>query len=109
LAPGAGARRFAVAGRFTRTARRWKVGAIALATEIGASAILIDDRPARRLAERAGLRVVGTLGLLLQAKKRGLIVTIRPELDKLLETSFFLGEQLYDQVLRMSGEGPRVP
>jgi predicted nucleic acid-binding protein len=70
--------------------------AIALASEVGAAAILIDDRPARRLAEMAGLSVIGTLGLLLEAKKVGLIRTIRPELDKLLETSFFLGEQLYD-------------
>jgi uncharacterized protein len=78
--------------------------AIALASEVGAAAILIDDRPARRLAAKTGLTVVGTLGLLLQAKEAGFITTIRPELDKLLETSFFLGEQLYDQLLHMAGE-----
>ena len=82
--------------------------AIALAIEVGATAILIDDRPARRLAERAGLSVVGTLAVLLEAKKAGLITTIRPELDKLLETSFFLGEQLYDQLLRMASEDPKA-
>ena len=36
--------------------------AIALAIDVGAGAILIDDRPARRLAEAAGLNVIGTLG-----------------------------------------------
>ena len=45
--------------------------AIALAVELGAGAILIDDRPARRLAEAAGLNVIGTLGLLLEAKRAG--------------------------------------
>jgi predicted nucleic acid-binding protein len=80
--------------------------AIALAVELGASAILIDDRPARRLAEAAGLNVIGTLGLLLEAKRAGHVTTIRAELDKLLETSFFLSQQLYDQVLRMAGESP---
>ena len=81
--------------------------AIALAVELGAGAIVIDDRPARRLAEAAGLNVIGTLGLLLEAKTAGHIGTIRAELDKLLETSFFLSQQLYDQVLRIAGEhGP---
>jgi predicted nucleic acid-binding protein len=78
--------------------------AIALAVEVGASAIVIDDRPARRLAEAAGLNVIGTLGLLMEAKRAGHIRTIRVELDKLLETSFFLSQQLYDQVLRIAGE-----
>ena len=79
--------------------------AIALAIDVGAGAILIDDRPARRLAEAAGLNVIGTLGLLLQAKQAGIIASIRPELDKLLETSFFLSQQLYDELLRLAGEG----
>jgi predicted nucleic acid-binding protein len=78
--------------------------AIALAVEVGAAAILIDDRPARRLAETAGLNVIGTLGLLLEAKRAGHIRTIRTELDKLLETSFFFSQQLYDELLRVAGE-----
>jgi predicted nucleic acid-binding protein len=78
--------------------------AIALAVELGARAILIDDRPARRLAEAAGLNVIGTLGLLLESKREGHIRTIRPELDKLLETSFFLSQELYDQLLRLADE-----
>lgn len=79
--------------------------AIALAVGVGAGAILIDDRTARRLAEAAGLNVIGTLGLLLEAKRGGLIVSIRAELGKLLETSFFLSQQLYDELLRLAGEG----
>ena len=78
--------------------------AIALAVELGASAILIDDRPARRLAEAAGLNVIGTLGLLLEAKRAGHIRTIRAEVDKLLETSFFLSQELYDRLLRLADE-----
>ena len=78
--------------------------AIALAIEVGAGAVLIDDRPARRLAQEAALSVIGTLGLLLGAKRAGVITAIRPELDKLLETSFFLSRQLYDELLRLAGE-----
>ena len=78
--------------------------AIALAIEIGADAVLMDERAGRRVAEEGGLKVIGTLGLLLEAKRAGHIETIRAELDKLLETSFFLSPQLYDQLLRMAGE-----
>jgi predicted nucleic acid-binding protein len=78
--------------------------AIALAIEVGADAVLMDERAGRQVAEEAGLKVIGTLGLLLEAKRAGHITTIRAELDKLLETSFFLSPQLYDQVLRMAGE-----
>ncbi|PYR07014.1 MAG: hypothetical protein DMG00_17505 [Acidobacteria bacterium] len=41
---------------------------------------------------------------MLEAKRTGTIKTIRPELDKLLQTSFFLSPQLYDELLRMAGE-----
>ena len=51
------------------------------------------------------MKVVGTLGLLLEAKRAGHIKTIRAELDKLLETSFFLSQELYDQLLRVAEEG----
>jgi len=78
--------------------------AIALAIEIGADAVLIDERAARRVAEQAGLKVIGTLGLLLEAKRAGHVTSIRADLDKLVETSFFLSPQLYDHVLRMAGE-----
>lgn len=78
--------------------------AIALSIEIGADAVLIDERAGRRVAEEAGLKVIGTLGLLLEAKRADHLTTIRRELDTLLETSFFLSQQLYDQALRIAGE-----
>lgn len=78
--------------------------AIALAIEFNADQIILDDRPARRLAEASGLNVIGTLGLLLGARRAGLIDRIRPELDSLLKTSFFLSPELYNELLRSAGE-----
>lgn len=78
--------------------------AIALAIEVSAGQIILDDRPARNLAEASGLHVIGTLGLLLGAKRTGLIDHLRPELDNLLKTSFFLSPELYDELVRRAGE-----
>ena len=48
--------------------------------------------------------MIGTLGTLLTAKRTGLLKSIRPELDALLRTSFFLNAKLYDELLRAAGE-----
>jgi predicted nucleic acid-binding protein len=78
--------------------------ALALALEIKAERILVDDRPARRLAQELSLRVTGTAGILLVAKRHALIPAVRPYLDQLIQTSFFIGPDLYDDLLRRAGE-----
>jgi hypothetical protein len=78
--------------------------ALALAIELNADWILLDDLPARRSAEASRLNVIGTLGTLLTAKQAGLLPSIRPELDALVRTSFFLSPLLYDKLLREAGE-----
>ncbi|MQA30508.1 MAG: DUF3368 domain-containing protein [Luteitalea sp.] len=78
--------------------------ALALAIELRADWIILDDLPARRSAEDSDLNVIGTLGTFLAAKHAGLIKAIRPELDALLRTSFFLSPQLYDELLLAAGE-----
>lgn len=77
---------------------------IALALEVRPDAIILDDLPARRIALAAGLNLVGTLGVLLGAKRVGLLPAIRPELDGLVRTSFFLSPQLYIELLQAAGE-----
>jgi predicted nucleic acid-binding protein len=78
--------------------------ALALAIELRADRIILDDLPARRSAEAAGLNVIGTLGALVTAKRTDLLKAIRPELEALLRTSFFLSPQLYNELLRAAGE-----
>src|SRR3989442_15231321 len=78
--------------------------ALALAIELKADWIILDDLPARRSAEATGLNVIGTLGALLRAKQVGLLQSIQPELDALVRTSFFLSPLLYDKLLREPGE-----
>ena len=78
--------------------------AISLALEIDARLIILDDRPARRLAQSLGLPVIGTLGILLAAKKSGLIPAVKPCLDGLLGFDFRLAPALYQQLLEDAGE-----
>ena len=77
---------------------------ISLGLELVAGRVILDERPARRLATSLGLAVIGTVGLLLAAKDRGFLVKIRPELDRLLDVRFFMDEELYDRILAQAGE-----
>ena len=63
--------------------------------------VILDDDPARRLAQKLGLNVVGTLGLLLSAKRHGFIPGLRPQMDA---PGFFIRPELYDQLLSIAGE-----
>ena len=77
---------------------------IALAVQLGASRVLLDDQDARRSARLYGLQPMGTLGVLLQAKRRNLLPTLRPEIDRLAQTNFYFSESLVLEVLRIAGE-----
>jgi predicted nucleic acid-binding protein len=77
---------------------------ISLGLEIGAERLILDEQPARRLATSLGLRVIGTVGLLLAAKDRGFLTKIKPELDRLLAVRFFMDQELYDRAIGQAGE-----
>lgn len=79
--------------------------AVALAVETEADLVLIDERRGRRAARRLGLRWVGLLGVLIEAKRTGHIATIRPLLDALrMDAGFWISESLYREVLEAAGE-----
>lgn len=78
--------------------------AIALALEKEAARIVLDDLDARRLADQLGLKVVGTLGLLLAAKLRGEIPSLRAEIDRLRRGGFRAAPALIEEILRSAGE-----
>jgi predicted nucleic acid-binding protein len=78
--------------------------AIVLAKEISADWLLLDDLGARRRERAIGLRVVGTLGLLLMAKSAGYIPAIKPLIDQLRSTNFHADPTLYEQVLSEANE-----
>jgi predicted nucleic acid-binding protein len=72
--------------------------AIALACELGATQLLVDDRAARRVALQRGLAITGTVGLLEQAAERGLI-SLPAALQKLLRTNFRIDADVIREAL----------
>jgi len=78
--------------------------ALGLALELKAALVVVDERPARRLAVGLGLPVVGTAGILWRAKQAGLLPAVRPLLDELLHLGFRLSPALRYQVLMDAGE-----
>lgn len=81
--------------------------ALALADEIGADLVLLDESAARQRAKSLGLQKTGTVGILLRAKRDGVIDQLRPELDELRATSFWIDESLYQRVLAAVNENPK--
>ena len=78
----------------------------ALAEERDARLVILDDRDARRYAQRIGLPLTGTVGILLEAKERGLIDAIKPLLNGLLANGIRLGPSFINDVLQQAGETP---
>lgn len=77
---------------------------ISLALEVSATSVLLDDLPARRRAEELRLPVIGSVGILLIAKDHGYIEKVRPYMDAMRATSLYLGDRVYNGILRAAGE-----
>ncbi len=75
-----------------------------LALEQREAVAVLDDALAREMAETLNLNFTGTLGLLLDAKKAGLIDEVRPLLDRLQVLRFRLASHTRAAVLKLAGE-----
>jgi len=78
--------------------------AISLYLETNADFLLIDDKKGRAIAARNGVRIIGTMGVLLWAKQKGFLVKIKPILDLIMQTDFRISNYLYLQILDRAGE-----
>ena len=79
--------------------------AIALAIEMQADQVLIDERRGRLIASRMNLRYTGILGILVEAKSKGLIPEVKPLLNALIDVAgFWVAESLRNSVLELVNE-----
>lgn len=81
-------------------------GTIALALAKSDPLLILDDAAARAYAPTLGIRLTGTLGVLVKAKQSGLITAIRPCLDQLDKLGFYLGSHVRARILSLAGESP---
>jgi predicted nucleic acid-binding protein len=79
--------------------------ALALALELKADQVLIDENQGRRVAARLNLKFTGILGILIEAKSQGLISLVKPLLDSLInQAGFWIAESVYNRVLQIADE-----
>ncbi|MFN3997978.1 DUF3368 domain-containing protein [Algoriphagus sp.] len=78
--------------------------AIALGLEKTDPLLIIDDLKGRKFAQKLGLKITGTLGLLIIAKRQNLISSVKPSLEKVKKTDFRFSKNLEKTLLRLSGE-----
>lgn len=77
---------------------------IVLAIESKADFLLIDEYKGRMIAESYGVKITGILGILIQARKKGLISSVKEPVSKLVEVGFRLDRGLVEKVLKSLGE-----
>ena len=83
---------------------RGEAEVIALAQELNADLVVLDERLARLFAKRLGLRVTGVLGVLLRAKAAGHVRALRPLLTELRAGGFWLSDAVVGEALRLARE-----
>jgi predicted nucleic acid-binding protein len=75
-----------------------------LALEVPEAVAVLDDALARQVAEALNLKLTGTLGLLIDAKRAGLVSAVGPLLDQLQALRFHLAMHTRIAVLKLAGE-----
>ena len=74
--------------------------AIALALETPGCTIILDDYKARVVAKQLGINITGTIGVIIKAKLKGIIPSIKPILEKIKQTNFHLSKEIELQALK---------
>ncbi len=78
--------------------------AIALALETPDSVVILDDYKARKIAERLGVTLTGTIGVIIKAKLNGIIPSVKPIIEKIKQTDFRLCAEIEIQALKEADE-----
>lgn len=81
-----------------------EASAIALALENTVRVIILDDLKGRSVAQKLGLNVTGTVGIIIKAKRIGLLPSIKPLLEKIRQTNFRLSAAIEVEALKQAGE-----
>jgi predicted nucleic acid-binding protein len=78
--------------------------AIALAVERNADLLIIDEVAGRATAKKVVRKIIGMAGILLEAKRAGVISAVKPHLLALEQSGFRLGKEIFHATLGLAGE-----
>jgi len=78
--------------------------AITLYKKLDADVLLIDDNRAKKYASLNGVKVIGSLGILIKAKEKGHIEKVKPLLDEIQKSKVYISMKLIEKVLEICGE-----
>ncbi len=81
-----------------------EVEVMILAQERKADLVILDDNAAKKTAKYLGLSVTGTLGVLVKAKRQGIIKEVRPLLAEMRQKGFYVSNAVEQMVLEQAGE-----
>ena len=102
----------AVADKYRKAMLEVQIGkgassAIALALETENSIVILGDLKARKMAEHLKIPYTGTIGVIIKAKRNGLIPLVKPFLKKLQQTDFRISSEIETEALRLAKELPK--
>ncbi|MBK8452316.1 MAG: DUF3368 domain-containing protein [Thiofilum sp.] len=83
---------------------RGELHAMALYRYLNADRFLVDDQRAKKVAILNGISTIGSVGILLRAKERGLIPAIKPPIAAIQRSGIYLSERVVKHVLELAGE-----
>lgn len=89
---------------FQTSLHKGEVEVMILADELKADLCIIDDFLARKYAKYLGLKITGTLGILIKSKEVGIIKSVKPLMDELIKNNIYINDNLYNKILQLTAE-----
>jgi len=81
-----------------------EASAITLATELKYSLLIIDESKGRKIAKKMGLAITGSLGILIIAKRKGHISSVKAVIERIERTNFRISPKIIQRILQKAGE-----
>ncbi len=81
-----------------------EASSITLALEFNDSLLIIDERKGRKVAEEMKIEIIGSLGVLIKAKEKGVIKSVKEILNLIDKTNFRISESIKEKVLKKASE-----
>lgn len=72
-----------------------------LAIQKKADYLLIDEKEGRKITVEKELKIIGTLGILIEAKRRNLIKSVRSKMNDLIDIGFWISPKLYNKIIEI--------